>query len=650
MQIVSTKASAKVAAVAASLAMASAMLSFVPAVHAASCSVGMTDLQVGSTGDAVKCLQDALINGKYLVMPAGVMTGYFGPLTKTAVMAWQAASKVPSTGYFGPLSRAAFNAAPATPGSSTCTTKFDPATGLPCANPTTPDAPGALEGTDGSISDVNELSSYNNEEVGEGQEDVKVLGAEVEVSNDGDIALKSVKVSFDPSGNAAGDSDHLEDYLKSVSIYLGSEKIGSADAEDFSESSNVYTKTIALSGKTTIKADDSENLMVAVDAADNLDSGDIDSDSWAVDLENIRFVDGSGVYTTETGYEIDGMDVGISFVTFSTAADTNLKISVASDSPKEGIVVVDESETTEDVSLLKGKIKLEGTSDVVIDSFPVTFTVTGAGDLASTTASVKLVIGGEEYTETITSSGVDEATATITFDDLDFAIDAGETVEFEVFADIEDTDGTLDAGDTLQASVTASNRNSMDVENEQNDQLTSSDKSGTATGKAQQFFVNGIGLTLVSVETSNSAGQSANDDLGTFKIKYKVTAIGDTIYVSSLVDAKTSAAVTTGKTSVLVERGTTGTTGGVTVTLQNVTDTTINDDTGSDTGLFAIEEGESETMLVTATVQLPTAGAAGQYRLTLNGVSWTTNEEDATPDNAYTSSLDSFTTGYYGLN
>lgn len=652
MQIVSTKASAKVAAVAASLAMASAMLSFVPAVHAATCSVGTTDLTVGSTGDAVKCLQEALIAGKYLVMPVGVTTGTFGPLTKAAVMKWQADVKVPSTGYFGPLSRAAFNAGTgSTGGSSTCTTKFDPNTGLPCANPTTPDAPGALEGTDGIISEVTELGSYNNEEVGEGQEGVKVLGAEIEASTDGDIALKSVKVSFNSTGNTG--SDNLDDYISGVSIMLGDKEVGSADVDDFNESGNVFSKVITLSGNTTVKADETVKLYVAVDAANTFDSSDISGDSWEVDVDSIRFVDGSGVYTTDSSTSpIGSMNVGVDFVSFSSAADTELKLSTHSSSPDEGIVVVDDSDETEDVSLLKGKLKLEGTSDAVLEELPVTFTVAANGTGATANgvddvvSQVTLKIGDEEYTETMTLTSA--LTGTITFDDLDFAMDAGETVEFEVLADINDADGTVFvSGMVVKADVTSTNRNYIDIENEEGDQLSdSTEKSGTVVGEYQELRTNGIGLTLNGTPTFGvTAGTGSNDDLGTFTIKFKVTAIEDTVYISSLADAVTGSSVTTGKTSVKFERGSTATTGGTTVTIVDTTDDSLNA-----AGLFEVEEGTTHNFEVTGTGKLPAFGSSGQFRMSLIGVSWGTSSTDATPNNAYTSSLDSFKTTYFGLN
>ena len=156
MQTVTTKATAKVAAVVTGLAMAMSMLSLAPIAHAATltdaqvqsilsllssfgatsdtiasvnaaltgtaapASSGTTggtvssacsfsaDLTIGSKGTAVTCLQNALIAGGYSI-PAGA-TGYFGSQTRSAVSAWQTAAGVtPTAGYFGAKSRAAFN-------------------------------------------------------------------------------------------------------------------------------------------------------------------------------------------------------------------------------------------------------------------------------------------------------------------------------------------------------------------------------------------------------------------------------------------------------------------------------------------------------------------------------------------------------------
>ena len=63
------------------------------------------DLTVGSSGADVTALQNAIG-----VTPA---TGYFGSITKAAVVAYQKAHSLPSTGYVGTLTRAQLNQAAA---------------------------------------------------------------------------------------------------------------------------------------------------------------------------------------------------------------------------------------------------------------------------------------------------------------------------------------------------------------------------------------------------------------------------------------------------------------------------------------------------------------------------------------------------------
>ncbi|GEM_PF-4703147 len=62
---------------------------------------------LGSTGLGIVTLQQFLISQGFSTKP----TGYFGPLTKSALIAYQKAHTItPAAGYFGPLTRAAINA------------------------------------------------------------------------------------------------------------------------------------------------------------------------------------------------------------------------------------------------------------------------------------------------------------------------------------------------------------------------------------------------------------------------------------------------------------------------------------------------------------------------------------------------------------
>ncbi len=64
-------------------------------------------LSVGSIGAEVTLLQKVLIDLTFLKIASP--TGYFGSITKAAVMGYQTSRSIPATGLVGPLTRAALN-------------------------------------------------------------------------------------------------------------------------------------------------------------------------------------------------------------------------------------------------------------------------------------------------------------------------------------------------------------------------------------------------------------------------------------------------------------------------------------------------------------------------------------------------------------
>jgi len=576
------------------------------------------DLTVGSTGADVSALQ-----AKLSVSPA---TGYFGAITKAAVQAYQTSKGISATGYVGPLTRAALNA---------CVVVVP-------SNPDSNSSSNDLEGTDGTIATIEQLSSYSNEEIGAGQEGVKIAGFEVTASKDGDIQLKSVKLTFSSTGNDSSDSDRLSDYVDSVSIIAGSDVVATADVSDFTkDSTGVYSKTMTLDNL-VLNADDDVKMYVAVDAVSNLDSGDIDSDSWTVGIVNIRYVDGGDVTTTEVtaipsdiDYDTAGDGVAMDFVSFSSAADTELKVTVDSSTPDADIVLVDDNSETDGVVLLKGKIQIKGDSDVWVDELPITLTVTGATDVDNITSSVTLTIDGEDYSETVSTSVV--TSATVTFDNLDLTLGAGDTYNFTVSADIVEFPNTTEVteGDTLTASLSTTNRNQIVAENEEGDALAVGEKTGSATGKAQEFRTQGVSLALVSTDESVSDGTSNDDDSATFTIKFKVTAVGEDAYVATTVAAGTD---------YTVDKAGTATTGGVSGVIVNNTDTDLT--AGYN---WLVEAGSSETLTLTVSKSPYSSDSDGLWRAVLSALRWNSDDSNDTY-NSYTSNLDDFATDYVTLN
>jgi peptidoglycan hydrolase-like protein with peptidoglycan-binding domain len=71
------------------------------------------DLEEGSIGEDVRCLQKYLNSSGYIIAGSGVgspgnETNLFRTLTKESISKWQIANGLPGTGYFGPASRAKY--------------------------------------------------------------------------------------------------------------------------------------------------------------------------------------------------------------------------------------------------------------------------------------------------------------------------------------------------------------------------------------------------------------------------------------------------------------------------------------------------------------------------------------------------------------
>jgi peptidoglycan hydrolase-like protein with peptidoglycan-binding domain len=68
-------------------------------------SAFVRSLSVGTRGADVIMLQTILEQKGFLTMPVGVSKGYFGPLTTSTVVRYQANVGLPQVGIFGPLTR-----------------------------------------------------------------------------------------------------------------------------------------------------------------------------------------------------------------------------------------------------------------------------------------------------------------------------------------------------------------------------------------------------------------------------------------------------------------------------------------------------------------------------------------------------------------
>jgi len=656
-------------------------------------------LMQGSSGSQVMALQQAL----------GITAdGSFGPLTKAAVMSYQTSHGLTADGVVGSMTGASLSTVmtsgsyPAgctsstgystTTGMSCSTTTTYPAgctsstgysttTGMSCSTTTTTYPAGCtstvgysattgakcdgstttttttttLEGGAGSLDDVQSISSLSDEEVAEGDSDKQVAGWTLTADNGSDLAISTMRLSFDMTAGTG--SDKFDDYADKVTVWQGSTEVGSSDVADFSENSNVYSKTINLSGVTPIKADEDSDFYVTVDALGNIDSSDLGNNTWTMTLENVRFEDATGVVTTETTTGDIGGTTDFSFESLATATGTELKVSTTTgssgDAVNDGHVVeIDTTTDTNDVPLLA--FDLEATGDIQnIQDIPVQVTSTGTGQVIDIANSFSLWKDGTvidsvnvadvksgSVSSTTVACDTTDTTCWVHFDDVDFDLNDGDTASFVVKADINDTSATLVNGDTLTVTMAATDVAAIDAEDANGDSVGTGDLTGTATADSIAFYTEGIMVSLVSVDqaithTGDPANVGIDQDEGTYSITFNVTAFGDDMTVdhdAPLEEVSNNA----NSESSLSLSGTAGLTA------------IISSPSGASDGTngFLVEEGTTEKFMITAHV-VPTV--SGYSKLSLLGVSYAIGS-DADGDTDYAFNLNDFKTSDLYLN
>jgi len=520
------------------------------------------------------------------------------------------------------------------PAGCTSTVGYSSTTGAKCDGGTTTST--TLTGGTGDIT-LDDLSTYSGENVGEGASDVKVMGFSVEADDNSDVSVGSIKVEFFQATTA--DSRKLEDYADKVTVWMGSTKVGEANPSDFSESSKYYSKSISLSNA-VVKKGETAKFYVAVDALDNLDGGDIDTDDWSVDLLSVRFTDADGVVTTETA-DASGTDgagtyeKSFDFDTFASANAVTLKTALKTGSAADAInlahVINVESgaNDTDNVPVLNFTLKAEG-SDLNITEIPVTLTVTGGStDESALLKGANLLMGTDEIGNEVVANG-----GAVTFDNLDITVKDGETVSFTVTVDIQDLTGALTDGDTVQASITGTNADAIVAEDETGEELSDTETSGSAVGIASTVHDSGIQVAFVtSTAVVSHAGDVANttdSDQGTFTITFDVTAFDGDMYIDGTKPTEGAAAASIARVNV------SNTDTYVDSNIRSSTGATLSGTVDAD-ARYLVLEGQTERFTVT---YVTTAGADGLFQVSLVGLSYAAG--DNTGDTLYNFNLDEF--------
>jgi hypothetical protein len=242
-------------------------------------------LKVGSTGADVTALQTWLVANGFLTMPAGVSTGYFGQLTKAAVVKYQASVGLPATGFVGPLTIAKLNG-----GTTTTTTSASCPAGYTCVANGSTSGSVTTVGTEGTIL-VTEDSSGLKSSLYEGDVLASVLGFKVEAKTS-DALVQRVKVQIGTSANAYTKVFRKVSITDASGNVLASKDLNSSSVDR--DSSTQYSVT--LTGlNALVKKDAKVTFYVKFDLYGSISSDYRGAQSVKLLADGVRAQDGAGI-------------------------------------------------------------------------------------------------------------------------------------------------------------------------------------------------------------------------------------------------------------------------------------------------------------------------------------------------------------------
>jgi hypothetical protein len=206
------------------------------------------DLTLGSKGADVNALQSLLINAGDLNVSAP--TGYFGAMTKAALVAYQTAKGIsPASGYFGPKTRAFVNSMAVSTTTTTTTTTTTGNTGNVVAPAT---------GVAVSLASINPAAGSLISSVSTGSSRVPVLAVSFTAGNSGAVTLSGV--NFQKTG-VLSDSAISGAYL-------------TQNGQVLSQYNSLNAGLLSFSGLgLSIPAGQTVTLTLAIDVSANLSAG-----------------------------------------------------------------------------------------------------------------------------------------------------------------------------------------------------------------------------------------------------------------------------------------------------------------------------------------------------------------------------------------
>ena len=571
-------------------------------------------LKTGATGGDVMKLQQFLNSDTDTrvsmsgVGSVGMETEYFGPATAAAVSKFQVkyrsdilspAGLVNPTGFFGPGSMGKANALCVQ--GETTPTPDDSDDDMP--DDSSDDTSDDLSG-EASLFNM-EIDGASDDTIEEGAEDAELAVVTLEF-NDGDAMVTRMDVSI----NTAIVGTDAWDVLDEVALFIDGDEVARVNASDKDDYLNEAAGTLRFSGLDIVAMEDEEvEVTIVATLQNSIDTAD--QGAFTVEAENIRFIDGSDVTSTENS----GQDFGATetFTVENAGTDDELIVKTSTSDPDGTTLQLEDNSRSAWENVFTFDLDTDDSvNDIELTTVVVTVALTGTSTTYSTynkfVNDAELVIDG--VTISSVTIGGTATTAVLTFDvDGDVVIDAGDRVKAELMLKFNAL-AAADEGATVQGSVTSVQADAIVAEGA--DDLSTAQLSGAATGDVHTLRTAGVDVSAGTISAVVTNGDAAGDDYATYKIALEVTAFNQDVYIST--NNATSVARAIEDAAGVAVAGT------ATVVIESTGDEV--------SGAFEITEGSTETITITVTFDATTANSAA--RLNLNTLTFAASAAAAT--------------------
>lgn len=587
-----------------------------------SCYSFTRDLTVGSQGADVTALQNYLAAKGYFNVAA---TGYFGAVTAQAAAAWQSANGVmPAAGYFGAISRAKYNSMC----SSTPTTGDDD------------DDDDTDLGNDGEEASLEDFDAQDGDDTSleEGQEDAEVLEFEFDVE-DSDVEVQRVQVNLDFQGETAGEEDPWKVFTD-AKLWMDGEEVASAD--DLSDEDNWDDEgsgeySFRFNGvDTVVGMGDTAKFVVSLSVEDSIDgSSSAANNEWdiSVDTDSVRALDEAGI----DQYTGDSADT-VQFDIEEAGGDNELNMGESSDNPESTVLEVDDSDTSDWMTVGIAQLSAEG--DIEVNELVFVSTVSSSTYTALVN-DAQILIDGQEYSDFSVSGGA-TTVGTLTFDlsDEDIVIEDGEEVDVEVQLEFKAL-ALGDEGTTVQLTATSGIVDLIDAEGATDgENLDGTQLTGSFEGEVHTLRTEGISVAMI--DSSAEAPVGENEASAEYTIEFSVTAFGADWYLEKSAARDASPDNSDGVEFVLENSaGTEYSTTTITVTAD------LDGDLDGDTAThYKVPEGDTRTFTLSVGLDNSGASAEGQgfYRVHITGIGFDSDGSGAASSALLSTGLEDFHT------